>query len=149
MGDSETVAAIVRRMSMRVTAASLVALCAVSFVVSVAVPALAHHSHGNYVMSDFTHLEGSVKELHLINPHSWIYIEVKDGKGQVAMWALEATSSVGLQRNGIKREDVRVGDTIKVRCHRLKDGSNGCLLGFVTPLHGDPARGAGVEKLWD
>ena len=31
----------------------------------------------------------------------------------------------------------------------MKDGSDGCLLGFVTPLHGDPARGHGVEKEWD
>ena len=41
------------------------------------------------------------------------------------------------------------GDPVRVRCHRLKDGSDGCLLGFVTPLHGDPARGHGVEKEWD
>ena len=41
------------------------------------------------------------------------------------------------------------GDPVRVRCHRLKDGSDGCLPGFVTPLHGDPARGHGVEKEWD
>ena len=34
-------------------------------------------------------------------------------------------------------------------CILFKDGSNGCLLGFVTPLHGDVARGHGVEKNWD
>jgi len=114
-----------------------------------ALPVWAHHSHGNYVMSDFTTLQGTVKELHLINPHSWIYLEVKDDKGQPAVWALEATSAVGLARNGIDRDHVRVGDLIKVRCHRLRDGSNGCLLGFVTPLHGDAARGTGIERLWD
>jgi hypothetical protein len=36
-----------------------------------------------------------------------------------------------------------------VRCHLLRDASNGCLLGFVTPLHGDPARGHGIEIEWD
>jgi len=114
-----------------------------------AVGVAAHHSHGNYEMTDFTNLQGVVKELHLMNPHSWIYLEVKDAKGETAVWALEATSSVGLTRNGINRDHVRVGDTIKVRCHRLRDGSNGCLLGYVTPLHGDVARGTGVERLWD
>jgi hypothetical protein len=109
----------------------------------------AHHSHGNYEMSDFTPLEGTVTELHLINPHSWVYLDVRDAKGQKAVWALEATSAVGLSRNGIARDTVKVGDRIKVRCHRLKDGSNGCLLGFLTPLHGDTARGHGVEKEWD
>jgi hypothetical protein len=50
---------------------------------------------------------------------------------------------------GVKKEDVRVGDQIKVRCHFLRDGTNGCLLGFVTPMHGDKARGHGVELEWD
>ena len=121
------------------------AVCAVS----VALPVWAHHSHNNYAISDFTLLEGTVKEVHYINPHSWVYLEVKDAKGEAKLWALEATGPGGLQRNGIKREDVKVGDTIKVRCHALRDGGNGCLLGFLTPAHGDVARGHGIEKEWD
>lgn len=109
----------------------------------------AHHSHNNYAISDFTLLEGTVKEVHYINPHSWVYLEVKDAAGEPKLWALEATGPGGLLRNGIKREDVKVGDTIKVRCHALRDGGNGCLLGFLTPAHGDAARGHGIEKEWD
>lgn len=112
-------------------------------------PAAAHHSHNNYAIAEFTSLEGVVKEVHLINPHSWVYIEVKGVTGEPQLWALEATGPNGLQRNGIKREDVRVGDTVRVRCHKLRDGSPGCLLGFLTPTHGDMARGHGVEKEWD
>jgi len=121
----------------------------VLFAVVLALPAWAHHSHGAYDMNQWTPFEGTVKEVHLINPHSWIYLEVKDGNGQPTVWALEATNPGGLVRKGIKREDVKTGDLIKVRCHLLRDGTNGCLLGFVTPMHGDPARGNGVEKEWD
>ena len=128
---------------MLVRSLSLAAMCAVFSVL----PAWAHHSHGNYDVTKWTTMEGAVKEVHLLVPHSWIYLEVKDDKGQPTTWALEATGPGGLQRVGIKREDVRPGDTIKVRCHLLRDGSNGCLLGFVTPTHGDPARGHGVEKI--
>jgi hypothetical protein len=78
-----------------------------------------------------------------------LYLEVKDEKGETTVWALEATGYGGLQRVGIKRDDVKFGDRVRVRCHVLRDGTNGCLLGFVTPLHGDPARGHGVEKDWD
>jgi uncharacterized protein DUF6152 len=116
---------------------------------SLAVPALAHHSHGNYDTTTWTPFEGTVKELHYVTPHSFIYLEVKDEKGQPGIWLLEATNPRGLETKGIKREDVKPGDTVKVRCHRLRDGSNGCLLGFVTPLHGDAARGHGIEKEWD
>jgi hypothetical protein len=108
---------------MFVRSVSLAAVCALLAVI----PLRAHHSHGNYDVAKWTTMEGTVKELHL----------------------LEATGPSGLLKVGIKREDVRPGDAIKVRCHLLRDGSNGCLLGFVTPMHGDMARGHGVEKDWD
>ena len=130
---------------MRVTLVMLAAVVATMLVA----PVGAHHSHNNYAISEFTPLEGVVKEVHLINPHSWVYIEVKDDKGQPQLWALEATGPNGLKNNGIKPEDVKVGDLVKVRCHRLRDQSPGCLLGFLTPMHGDNARGHGVEKEWD
>ena len=127
---------------MLVRSVSLAALCAAS----IALPAWAHHSHGNYDVTTWTTMEGTVKELHLLVPHSWLYLEVKDAKGQATTWALEATGPSGLTKVGVKREDVRPGDAIRVRCHLLRDGSNGCLLGFLTPMHGDLARGHGIER---
>ena len=122
---------------------------AVVCVVSLALPSWAHHSHGNYDTTQWTPFQGTVKEVHWLNPHSWIYIDIKDDKDQVTTWALEAASPRQIQDKGVKRDDVRPGDLIKVRCHVLRDGTNGCLLGFVTPLHGDPARGHGIEREWD
>ncbi|MBI4885753.1 MAG: hypothetical protein HY824_01550 [Acidobacteria bacterium] len=112
-------------------------------------PVLAHHSHNNYDIGTWTTMEGTVTEVHRLVPHSWVYMDVKDAKGQATTWALEGTGPGGLDKVGIKVNDVRPGDRIKARCHLLKDGSNGCLLGFVTPMHGDVARGHGVEKDWD
>ena len=130
---------------MRFKSLGIGALCALFF----AVPVWAHHSHNNYAISDFTLLEGTVTEVHYINPHSWVYLEVKGDGGEPTLWALEATGPAGLERNGITREHVKVGDAIRVRCHALRDGGNGCLLGFLTPMHGDAARGDGVELEWD
>jgi hypothetical protein len=130
---------------MQLKVLGFVAVCGVFL----ALPIQAHHSHQNYAISDLIVLEGTVTEMHLINPHSWVYIEVKDAKGEAKLWALEATGPGGLLRNGIKREDVKVGDAIKVRCHALRDGGPGCLLGFLTPTHGDVSRGHGIEKEWD
>jgi hypothetical protein len=112
-------------------------------------PVLAHHSHASYDISQWILLEGTVKQVVLIAPHSLVYLDVKDEHGAIATWALEATAPAGILRNGVNREDVRAGDAIKARCHRLRDGANGCLLGFITPLHGDAARGHGVEREWD
>ena len=101
-----------------------------------------HHSHGNYE-DTFMDIEGIVKEVHLVVPHSWIYLEVKDAKGgEPQMWALEATGRTGLQRVGITADYVKPGDSVKARCHHLRDGSNGCLLGFLKAKDG-------TVKDWD
>jgi hypothetical protein len=114
-----------------------------------ALPAVAHHSHNNYDVAEWTTMEGTVTEVHRLVPHSWIYIDVTDAKGQRVSWALEGTGPGGLEKAGIRMNDVRAGDRIKVRCHLLRDGATGCLLGFVTPMHGDAARGHGIERDWD
>src|SRR5262245_16221682 len=108
-----------------------------AFVLSLA----AHHSHGAYA-DTFMDIEGVVKEVHLVVPHSWIYLEVKDPKGEPEVWALEATGRTGRQRVGITADYVKPGDAVKARCHRLRDGSNGCLLGFLKAKDG-------TVKDWD
>jgi len=109
--------------------------------VVLALPAWTHHSHGAYV-DTFMDIQGVVKEVHLVVPHSWIYLEVKDEKGVPQIWALEATGRTGLQRVGVTPDYVKPGDTVKARCHRLRDGSNGCLLGFLKAKDG-------TVKDWD
>jgi hypothetical protein len=116
---------------------SLAAVTAVCFTVS----ASAHHSHGQYEQT-FMDIEGVVKEVHLVAPHSWIYLEVKDAQGEAKIWALEGTSRAGLEKMGVTREYIKPGDTVKARCHRLRDGSSGCLLGFLKAKDGS-------VKNWD
>jgi hypothetical protein len=97
--------------------------------------AAGHHSHGNY-QQFFVDLEGTVTDVQLINPHSWIYMDVRAANGEAVSWALEATGVGGLTRLGIVRGYVKPGDTIKVRCHPLRDGTEGCLLGFLQAADG-------------
>ena len=97
--------------------------------------ASAHHSHGQY-SETFTDIEGVVKELHLLTPHSWLYIEVKDASGAMQVWALEATTGGDLQKIGVTRNSIKAGDRVKARCHPLRDKTNGCLLGFLKTSDG-------------
>ena len=120
-----------------------VLLFAPAFVLAVTTgPASAHHSHGNYDMTTYTTIKGTIKEVHWMNPHTWIYLDVKGPTGEVDTWALEGASIVQLERRGWKKDMVKVGTNISVRCHQLRDGSTGCLLGFITPE-------GGVEKMFD
>lgn len=107
-----------------------------------ALTAWAHHSHGNYLMTEYTEVDGTVTDLYWVNPHVWMYVDVMNEQGQVEPWAMEAAGATTLVRGGIAQDEVKPGDAIHVRCHPLRDGSKGCLLGFVTTNDG-------VEKEWD
>ena len=121
---------------MRVRAA-VAAIGVLTLTLSVA----AHHSHGQYDES-FRDISGVVKELHLLTPHSWLYIDVKDSSGATQVWALEATTRAQLEQAGVTRDYVKPGDLIKARCHPLRDKTNGCLLGFLKAADG-------TVKDWD
>ena len=102
----------------------------------------AHHSHGNYDLTDYVHLAGTVTEVHWFNPHTWIYLEVVGADGESAVWALEGANVARLEQLGWARTDFAVGHRLSARCHQLRDGSNGCLLGYLTPEGGE-------EKVFD
>jgi len=109
----------------------LVAICSLAF----SGAALAHHSPSNY-SNTYADIEGVVKEIHLVVPHSWVYVEVKDAKGEPRVWLLEAIGRTTLERIGVTPDYLKVGDSIKARCYPLRDGSAGCRLGFIKAKDG-------------
>ena len=82
-------------------------LAAAIVAVVFAVPTRAHHSHNAYEVLVWTNLEGTIKELHMVVPHSWVYMDVKDAKGEVTTWALEAAGPNAIMANGVKKGDVQ------------------------------------------
>ena len=117
---------------MRFTSITLAAATAVLL----SIPAWAHHSHANYNTTEFATLSGTITEVVWTNPHVWIYMDVANAQGRPQMWAMEGGSVTSLMRGGWQRNSIKPGDKISVRCHRLRDGSEGCLLGFVTNING-------------
>ena len=111
--------------------------------------ASAHHSRSNFDLLTLVELEGTVSQVHWLFPHTWIYLDVEDKQGQVQTWVMEGASPPSIRAAGVSEEHIRPGDRIRMRCHPLKDGSPGCVSGFVTPIHGDMARGHGVERAWN
>ena len=107
--------------------------------VAIALPAWAHHSHANYEAIKWTDLKGKVTEVQWLNPHVWLYVDVVNPKTNMPeQWTLEGGSPAALTRGGWKKDSVKVGDAINVKCHLAKDGSNNCLLGFLTTPGGQP-----------
>jgi hypothetical protein len=73
-------------------------LCALSG----AAVATAHHSTATTRTRSSTS-RGTVKEVHLINPHSWVYLDVKAANGQSQTWSLESDQPRGSGTHGVSR----------------------------------------------
>ena len=68
--------------------------------------------------------DATVTRFQLINPHSWIYVDVKQPDGTVENWAIEAGSPNVLLRRGITKDSLKKGDKIIVEGYQSKDGSH-------------------------
>jgi hypothetical protein len=102
------------------------------------VPAAAHHSFGAvYDANKPITLTGTITRVDWSNPHSHLFIDVKDDKGNVASWTWEGYPPNVLSRTGLKRDvTLRIGDTVTCFGYRARDGSNLAHLREVTARDG-------------
>ena len=98
--------------------------CAMLAVLLGAHVASAHHSFGaEYDVNKPITLTGVITKIEWTNPHSHIYVDVKDDGGKIVSWQLEGYPPGVLQRNGWKRDvTIKVGDEITVSGWRARDG---------------------------
>jgi len=85
--------------------------------------AMAHHSVSMYDMGHPTTLKGTVERVEWTNPHGYIYLEVKDEKGQTTEWAVEINSPNFLKHNGWTSTIVKPGDVVTVTGGAAKSGA--------------------------
>jgi hypothetical protein len=85
----------------------------------------AHHAFATEFSVDRpVTLEGRVTRVELINPHSWIHIEVIGENGATAVWMIEGGSPNALVRRGVTKASIPVGSELVIRGYQARDGSN-------------------------
>ena len=106
------------RFTLWAAGASLLLACA---------PAFAHHSFAaEFDATKKVTLQGTLTKLDWMNPHIWMYVDVKDDSGAVAKWQCEGAPPNTLTRNGWTRDALKVGDQVTIDGVRSKDGTNTC-----------------------
>ena len=99
-------------------------LCAVLAAVAAPSAMLAHHSFSaEFDAAKKITLNGVVTKVDWLNPHIFIYLDVKDDTGAVTHWQCEGGPPNTLMRQGWTRKSVQVGDEITINGSLAKDGS--------------------------
>ena len=101
-----------------------------------AMPALAHHSvQAQFDLDKPVKVTGNVTKVEWINPHSYLFLEVKDNSGTVKKWAFEMAGPGALRKAGLSRADrggLKAGDTVTVNGVLAKDGTDSGLVKTIT-----------------
>ena len=105
-------------------AAGLAVLCAPR-------AARAHHSTAMYDMANPVTIKGTVKRFEWTNPHAFIFLEVKDAKGEAVEWEVEMMSLNHLRTYGWVRTTVKPGDVISAVGAPARNGSPSMIAGVV------------------
>src|ERR1700680_700153 len=77
---------------------------------AVATPSSAHHGASAYDTKKLTTLKGTVTDFQFMNPHSELFLDVKDASsGKVEKWSAEAASMTTMSRLGWARDLFKPG----------------------------------------
>lgn len=86
-------------------------------------PAMAHHGNAGDDTSKVVTIKGTVTDFQYINPHVQIYVEAKDGQGNVEKWNGEAGNALALHRAGWNYKIIKPGDQITLIGYQAKSGA--------------------------
>jgi len=87
-------------------------------------PVYAHHSFAaEFDGTQPVTLRGVITKMEWINPHGWVYIDVKGDDGKVVNWAIETGGPNALLRRGLRKTDFPVGIEVVVHGYKAKNGT--------------------------
>jgi hypothetical protein len=91
---------------------------------SPAIPLLAHHSvTAEFDSSKSFTVKATITKIEWVNPHIYMYADVKDDNGTVTPYSFEGGPPGNLRRAGVLKTMFNVGDVVEIEAYIAKDGS--------------------------
>jgi hypothetical protein len=103
--------------------ARLAKLLVVAALLTTSAAVQAHHGNSAYDETRTIVVTGVATEFDFVNPHTQIYMDVKNDKGEIVHWSVECNSPGIMRRSGWTRDTVKPGDQISVTLNPAKTGA--------------------------
>ena len=98
-------------------------LFAVAGLLFVSGVAMAHHGVAGYDLNKTITLHGSVTKFDWSNPHVVVYVDAKNGAGEMQNWTIEFAAPVHMVRAGWSKSSMKTGDDIVIDTHPSRNGA--------------------------
>jgi hypothetical protein len=102
-----------------------IGLFAAALLIGIPSVGLSHHSHAMFDYNKEVSVTGIVTQWVLRNPHTYLYIDVKNEKGEVVNYSIEMSNLTQMVERGFAASTFKVGDTVTAKVHPLRDGRGG------------------------
>ncbi len=102
-------------------------------------PALgsAHHGLANFNLNIDITVKGQVTDIAMINPHSWVYLDVTNSDGSISPWKCELRGGTVLRRSGWTRDMFEIGSEVTISGSPDRFEENTCYTGTITFANGE------------
>jgi hypothetical protein len=98
-----------------------------------ALPSFAHHAvSAEFNAEKVITLKGVVSKVDWVNPHIFIYFDVKDESGKVSTWRLQSLPPLFFKGSGLTKDKLLDGSEATITAYPAKDGTDD--FGFLLKL---------------